>query len=533
MQPAVPVSDLLLHAEGSRGLIAGLGEALAALGAEPAELWLADVQARVLYQGAVFGGAAGAADAPLPGSGAPLPPGDLALRRNGELVGVLRVPVARQSPAVEQLAALLGPLLVLTHRLEIAQNGLAQAQDLNLHLVAAGDLLRHLNLEVLLVKVLETVLGALHAQVAAVVTPDAQGKPVARVTWGLREDHLALLRLADGREVAAAVLADRQILNLSAEQIAQGALQPVPGVTLHGLLALPLVSRDQAQGVVVLANPEGVFAAGEQRLAETLCAMAAIALDNALLVKATVEGERIRQEMDLARGVQAGMFPGSALTVGELVLAGGSRPCSETGGDYYTWLERDNRVVAMIADVSGHGLGAALYTTMAHALAQQQLRSGASLEAAFKVINEGLCHTHSGRFMTAAIVDVDPADGTLRYTSAGHNPLLWIHHGEIRWLDSLGMPLGVMDDGTFPEGEEPLRMASGDVLVLYTDGFVEAVNSVGSAFGDEPFAAMIKDAWTAGATGAEIAALAHATVDRWTEGRPHDDDLTMIVIRYR
>jgi hypothetical protein len=59
------------------------------------------------------------------------------------------------------------------------------------------------------------------------------------------------------------------------------------------------------------------------------------------------------------------------------------------------------------------------------------------------------------------------------------------------------------------------------------------VNGAGIALGDEPFAAMIKEAWSAGATSAEIAALAHATVDRWTEGRPHDDDLTMIVIRYR
>lgn len=533
MQPAAHSLELLLDAEGSRGLITRLGEALAALNAQPAELWLADVQARVLYQGAVFGAASGAADEPLPAAGADLPAGDVALRRHGELVGVLRVPVNAVTPELLRMAELLGPLLVLVHRLESSQNGLAQAQELNLHLIAAGDLLRHLNLDVLLVKVLETVLGALHAQVAAVVTPDAQGNPVARVTWGLREDHLALLRLADGREVAAAVLADHQILNFSAESIASGALMPVPGISLHGLLALPLMSRDTAQGVVVLANPDGVFGAAEQRLAETLCAMAAIALDNALLLKATVEGERIRQEMDLARGVQAAMFPGSELIVGGLIIAGGSRPCSETGGDYYTWLERENRVVAMIADVSGHGLGAALYTTMAHALAQQQLRSGASLEAAFKVINEGLCHTHSGRFMTAAIVDVDPADGTLRYTSAGHNSLLWIHHGEIRWLESLGMPLGVMDDGTFPEGEDALRLSSGDLLVLYTDGFVEAMDLVGEAWGDDRFAATIKDAWSTGATSSEIAALTHATVDRWTGGRPHDDDLTLLVMRYR
>jgi serine phosphatase RsbU (regulator of sigma subunit) len=262
-----------------------------------------------------------------------------------------------------------------------------------------------------------------------------------------------------------------------------------------------------------------------------VCSLAAIALDNAVLVKNMVEGERLRQELDLARGVQAGMFPGSDLTVGTLVLAGGARPCSETGGDYYTWLTCDGRVRTMISDVSGHGLGAALYTTMAHVLAQQQLRSGAGLEAAVKVLNDGLFHAHSGRFMTAALVDIDPATGAMNYTSAGHNPLLWINQGEVRWLDSSGMPIGVMDEGTWPEGG-PLQLAPGDLLMLYTDGFTEAVDATSDAWGDDRFAATVLAAWRSGSNPAEISTLVHAAVDAWVGSSTHLDDLTMVVMHW-
>jgi sigma-B regulation protein RsbU (phosphoserine phosphatase) len=261
----------------------------------------------------------------------------------------------------------------------------------------------------------------------------------------------------------------------------------------------------------------------------TVCSLAAIALDNALLVKSTLDRERLQRELDLAKQIQNQMYPEKGLRPGRVAVEGFSRPCDETGGDYFTFIKREGRVRAMIGDVSGHGLGAALYTTMAHAIVQQQLRSGSAIEPAFETLNEALFHTQSGRFMTAALVDLDPETLGFSYVSAGHNPLLWLNRGEPRWLESCGMPLGIVPVGAFPRSPDA-TLAPGDVLVLYTDGFTEAVNPAGEQYGEERLVAVTRRGWEAGLDPGRIALLITAEVDAWAAGKPHEDDLTMVVI---
>jgi phosphoserine phosphatase RsbU/P len=174
-------------------------------------------------------------------------------------------------------------------------------------------------------------------------------------------------------------------------------------------------------------------------------------------------------------------------------------------------------------------LGAALYTTMAHAVVQQQLRSGTNIESAFEVLNEALYHSQSGRFMTAAVVEISHEHG-LTYVSAGHNPLLWIHRGEVRWLPSVGMPLGIVPVGDFPT-PPPSTLAPGDLVVLYTDGFTEAINPAGEQYGEERLAAIARKGWESQLAPETVMLLVTADVDEWAQGRPHEDDLTMVVIR--
>jgi sigma-B regulation protein RsbU (phosphoserine phosphatase) len=396
-------------------------------------------------------------------------------------------------------------------------------------LLGAGELLRHLDVDVLLVKILETVMGAVRAEVGAVMTVDDQGVLHPRVVLGLKQEHVqAIRRRADGRSIADLVQAQGEIVCLDTLEIEEQLDLSALGGHLTGLLALPLSSRDRTQGVVMLANPAVDFGVAERRLASTVCSLAAIALDNALLVKATVDRERMRRELDLAQSIQRQMYPGRGLTTDHLIVDGMSRPCDETGGDYYSFLKRDGHLLAMIGDVSGHGLGAALYTTMAHAVVQQQLRCRTAIEPAFEALNEALFHTQSGRFMTAALVDIDPQLG-LRYVSAGHNPLLWIHCGEVRWLPSVGMPLGIVPVGTFPPPSEA-TMAPGDLLILYTDGFTEAVNPAGELYGEERLASVARRGWEARLTPEAMMLLITADVDEWAAGRPHEDDLTMVVV---
>lgn len=526
------MADALVGVESSRALLARVEELLTTAQAMPARLYLFDGDGQVFYGAAGFGCEREAPEISLAQVLHERSDRWHPLRSQGNWIGLLEVLSVQEYPSdlVDQLGVLLAPTIISLHRHESVVQQLRDVREEVTQLLSAGELLRHLDVEVLLVKILETVMGAIRAEVGAVMTVDEHGELKPRVALGLKQEHVqAIKRREDGRSVAEFVQANGQILCLDKVEIDEQLDLSALGGHLTGLLALPLSTRDRIQGVVMLANPAVDFGVAEQRLASTVCSLAAIALDNALLVKATVDRERMRRELDLAQSIQRQMYPGRGFSAETWVVDGMSRPCDETGGDYYSFLKREGHLLAMIGDVSGHGLGAALYTTMAHAVVQQQLRCRTQIEPAFEALNEALFHTQSGRFMTAALVDIDP-QLNLCYVSAGHNPLLWIHQGEVRWLPSGGMPLGIVPVGVFPP-PAPSVMAPGDVLVLYTDGFTEAVNPAGELYGEERLAAMARKGWEAQLAPDTLMLLMTADVDEWSLGKPHEDDLTMVVIR--
>jgi serine phosphatase RsbU (regulator of sigma subunit) len=524
------LADALVGVESSRALMLRLEDLLAGAQALPARLYLFDGDQQVFFAASGMGCDCDVPDLPLPAHGG-FPARMHPLNSRGEWIGVLEV-LGREPydlTLVEQLSALLAPTLMSIHFHEALVQELREVREEVTQILGASEMLRQLDYDMLLVKILETMMSAVHAEVGAVLTQAEAGALTPRVVLGLREEHIQAMRYRDGRSLVASVLAQGKAVCLDVEGVAAELDLTGLGANLTGVLALPLVTRGTSLGVVVLANPEVEFGPTQRRLAETVCGLAAIALDNAMLVKSTLDRERMQRELDLAHSIQAQMYPARGLSTERWQVEGSARPCTETGGDYYTFLKRDGGVVAMIADVSGHGLGAALYTTMAHAIIQQQLRCGARLEPAFEALNEALFQTQSGRFMTAALVEIDADTSMFSYVSAGHNPLLWVHEGEIVWLESCGMPLGIVPVGTFPP-PPPARLAPGDCLILYTDGYTEAVNAAGELYGEDRLAAIVRQGWAAGMGANDLRLLITADVDAWVAGRPYDDDLTMVVI---
>lgn len=517
----------LIDADGSSGLVSALERLLAPMVALPARLYLLDGQAGAFYSAAGIGCATDAPDLPVPRSVGDWPAHHHLLRCHDRIIGVLQV-AAGASAGIAQLCAVLGPALIARHRHDELVEEQAQLNEMLACLTSAGELLRHLELDTLLVKVLETVMQSVRAQVGALFTV-VDDRLVPHVSWGLRDEHVTALRYRTGITVQDEVLASGEAACLSAADIAAKLDLHALHASLTGLLALPLATGGRRQGVVVLGNPERPFGPGEQRLAQTVCGMAAIAIDNALLVRQALDRERLQKELDLARTVQEGMYPTTGLVVGRVRVAGAARPCNETGGDYFTYVERGGRVLPMIGDVSGHGLGAALYTTTAHAILHQQLRAQAGLEACFLTLNESLFHSHSGRFMTAAMVEVDPSTLAFSYVSAGHNPLLWVHAGAPVWLESCGLPLGILQETTFPPPAAQ-TLAEGDLLVLYTDGITEAANVAGEFFGDERLATLAIEAAGLRLSPEEVVARIYAALDAFAVGTEYADDLTLVVL---
>jgi sigma-B regulation protein RsbU (phosphoserine phosphatase) len=246
----------------------------------------------------------------------------------------------------------------------------------------------------------------------------------------------------------------------------------------------------------------------------------------------TIESARrlvaIDRELSIARQIQASILPQAMPRVSGVALAARYRPMTSVAGDFYDFLDVDKeRLGILVADVSGHGVPAALIASMVKvALAAQHERADQPA-AVLTAMNETLCGRLGGQYVTAAYLFIDARSGWIRYAAAGHPPMLHLVRRSLdaHQLDKNGLILGFEPAVAYEQLEQ--RLEAGDRLLLYTDGLVEAANASDDLFGLE----RVKTALATGATlppDAAADALVHA-MDAWS-GQPASDDLTLVVI---
>jgi sigma-B regulation protein RsbU (phosphoserine phosphatase) len=199
-----------------------------------------------------------------------------------------------------------------------------------------------------------------------------------------------------------------------------------------------------------------------------------------------LENSRMLRDMELARQIQSSLLPSVPPDLPGTELAGCCVPATHVGGDYYDYFRREDGVVDMvIADVSGHSIGAALLMVEARSVLCAQVHSFTSPGDILVSLNEILYEdlNQAGLFITLFYVKYDPLTRTLTYSNAGHVlPLISRASETSCWeLDSEGLILGVRKTVAFEEKQ--LQMRAGDVLLLYTDGIIEARNIAGELFG--------------------------------------------------
>jgi sigma-B regulation protein RsbU (phosphoserine phosphatase) len=236
----------------------------------------------------------------------------------------------------------------------------------------------------------------------------------------------------------------------------------------------------------------------------------------------------IDRELSVARQIQSSILPQAMPRLSRVTLAARYRPLAAVAGDFYDFLEVDEqRLGVLVADVCGHGVPAALIASMVKvALAAQQARADRPA-AVLTRMNEALCGRLGGQYVTAAYLFIDARSGLIRYAAAGHPPMLCLSQGdrEVREVEKNGLILGFASATDYEELEQPLE--SGDRLLLYTDGLVEAENAADEFFGLE----RVKTGLAAGAALPPEAALDALlnTMDVWS-GRPAGDDLTTVLV---
>lgn len=307
------------------------------------------------------------------------------------------------------------------------------------------------------------------------------------------------------------------------------------GYHTQNILAAPLTSPNDGQllGVLELINKlDGPFDRFDEELALAFCQHAAVALDRARLIDALRKRDEVEASLNVARDVQRSFMPRELPSIDHYEIASWWYPNEAIGGDYCDVVRlRDGRHLLVMADVSGHGLGPSLLMASVRAalraLILKQHRTDVLLSSLARALSHDL---QDGRFITMVLAALDNRHHAVEFANAGHGPALHFHKqtGHFSVLAATGVPLGVIDDPQYVIGPNT-AIQVGDLLILCTDGIVEAMDEKDEQFGRERLERLVRKHATAPVT--EIVASIAEAVTAHYVGESPPDDLTILALR--
>ncbi|QDU93270.1 PP2C family protein-serine/threonine phosphatase [Lignipirellula cremea] len=311
------------------------------------------------------------------------------------------------------------------------------------------------------------------------------------------------------------------------------AVDASTGYRTRNILTCPLTTVDRTVvGVLQSLNKhEGGFTEWDQTLMQTLSAQCGVALQRQFLLQEFAQKQRLERELTLARDIQQGLLPGMAPQAEGYDIAGWNQPADQTGGDFYHFQTLpDGRLCLVVADVTGHGIAAALLASQCYALYRAAMFASTDVGETATQVNGLLSEDIPlDRFVTAFFTLLDPATGEFVYAAAGHGPVYLIRfQGDNVELEAQGPPLGVIG-GLAYKASDPIRLEQGDILFLCTDGFFEWENRQQEAYGVERLCAAI--ARLADRPASEIISSIYRELLEHADGAEQSDDLTAVVVK--
>jgi sigma-B regulation protein RsbU (phosphoserine phosphatase) len=242
--------------------------------------------------------------------------------------------------------------------------------------------------------------------------------------------------------------------------------------------------------------------------------------------------DQLLQDIELAAQVQRMFLPRHRPAIPGLEIAGMMRPARVVSGDYYDYIPiNDHTLQLVIADVAGKGVPAALLMAATAAAVQLETREKRDMIEVVNRLNSGLHSlTGSNRYVTLLLADIDARSKLLRYVNCGHNPAL-LYQAKSRDVVSMNsscFPIGMFD--TLACAMNPATLTAGDILVLYTDGVVEAKTSQGEEFGMERLSTLIRRGHKLSAD--ELMNHILDSIADFSRNVQFEDDVTILVVKF-
>lgn len=302
----------------------------------------------------------------------------------------------------------------------------------------------------------------------------------------------------------------------------------------RNVLCVPMVnSGGEVIGILEAINKKrsGNFEEVEITLFQMLANQAAISIEKERLIQEVIEKKRLEEQISLARAIQVRFWPEHAPGINGIEIGALIEPAYEVGGDYYDILKSTAGLTGLVVgDVNGKGIPAALLMASIRASLRALFDSYSSPVDIINKLNQIIINdTEVDQYATLFFSTYNTSERKLSYVNAGHIPpvLYRKESGIMERLKTGGPVIGFTDEITYHSGE--LFLQKGDVLVIFSDGIVEAEDEKENEFGEENLIALIRQA--ADKPSKEIAALISAAVSEYSYAGGHSDDETILVVK--
>ncbi len=324
------------------------------------------------------------------------------------------------------------------------------------------------------------------------------------------------------------------------------------------LLAVPMVTRGELLGALLVAYTQSAqrFSVRNISIVEGIAHQTSVAVENAQLYEATLEQERVAQELRVARDIQTSFLPRECPSLSGWEIAADWRAARGVGGDFYDFIPLDEEHLGLvIADVSDKGVPAALFMGLSRTLVRVGAAETSSPAKVLQRVNDLLlAATQSDMFLTVFYGILHWPTGRLTYANAGHNPpILWKGtatplrtqanppqaeqglglqptfqaYPNVDSLSTKGIVLGIVPDISLQEGQ--VTIEPGDVLILYTDGVTEPINANEEEFGPERLVEVLASNHHRPCS--EIVSRIRAAVSSFAGDQPEFDDYTLMSLK--
>ncbi|HET6424178.1 MAG TPA: SpoIIE family protein phosphatase [Planctomycetaceae bacterium] len=392
------------------------------------------------------------------------------------------------------------------------------------------------DLDALLPKILDTLFKVFpHADRGIILFKNEEGKMIPKATKHRRATDDDTVKVS--RTILRTVLEQKTgVLSADATSDARfEASESISNLTIRSMMCVPMLNLDgEPIGVISIdtQNPFNQFKEDDLDLLVAVAGQAAMSYESARLLVTAVEKQKQDREMGIAMDVQRALLPTEMPKPHPWEFFASYDTAQAVGGDYFDcMLMPDGKKVCFaFGDVAGKGVPASLVMSKISTVVTITMNFLTDVQEAACRINDQMCtKAVEGRFVTFIIGIIDPETGDLEFVNAGHMPLM------IRKVDgtiveigeeAVGVPLGVMEG--FPYDVVKCKLEPGETIVLYTDGVSEAMNPNSDLYGMERLRALVHTSNAGKAE--ELGKTILADVRKFANGRPQNDDITIMVI---